>query len=282
MRVGKRTAVAIKNYKKYRDSILTKGVKKPYKPLTHNLHRSYGRNHSGVITVRHKMRGAKKLYRDISFKRIFYDIDGEVSSIEYDPNRTAFIALITYENKKCEYIIHPVGLKQGDKIICSKSSVEEKPGNCTTLKNISERTLIHCVEIYPDKGASIARAAGTYAEVLGQTEDGYTLVKISSGAVVKIINTCMATIGEVSNKLHSSRVMYKAGQSRNRGIRPTVRGVAMNPVDHPHGGGEGRTGTKRHPVSYTGKLTKGYKTADKNRPRAKFILKQRKEKKSKK
>ena len=275
IRISKKVAALIKNYKVYKDNILTKNYKL-HKQLVYNLDRSYGRNNSGTITVRHKMRGAKRLYRNISFVRKYYDIFGVVKSIEYDPNRTAFIACIDYGEDKLEYILHVISLKVGDKIICSRSEIDDVPGNCTLLKHIPERTFVNCVEIYPNRGAKIARAAGTYAEVIGHSSDNYTLVKLSSGTVMKIRNICMATIGQVSNELHGNRVLYKAGQSINKGIRPTVRGVAMNPIDHPHGGGEGKTGTKRHCVSYTGKLTKGKKTADKNRPRMKFIVKERK------
>ena len=279
IRVNKRVAQALKNYRVYKNSVLTKNAK-PCKELTHKLEKSYGRNHTGCITVRHKSRGVKRLYRDISFARLKFDVVGTVKSIEYDPNRTAFIALVNYEDDNTnEYILHPIGLKVGDKIVVSKSEVSECPGNATLLKNIADRTFINCIEIYPGKGGKLARSAGTYGEILGQHEDGYTIVKLSSGAVMRIKNTCTATIGQVSNEAYANKVMYKAGQARKKGIRPTVRGVAMNPVDHPHGGGEGKTGVKRHPVSIYGKLTKGKKTAKANRVRKKFIIKERKKRK---
>lgn len=267
----------IASYKKYRSETLTED--EPYKPLTTGFKRSFGRNNQGKITVRHKGAGAKKLYRNISFVRKFWDVEGVVKTVEYDPFRTAFVSLIEYPEKKFEYILHVEGLKVGDKVIASKDKkVSLSVGNSTRLKNIAVGTVICNVELVPERGGKVARAAGTFVEVVSQLGD-YTMIKMSSGSVMKVKNTCLATIGQVSNIPHQNRILYKAGQNRHRGIRPSVRGVAMNPVDHPHGGGEGKTGTKRHPVSYTAKLTKGKKTANDKRPKRRFITKGRKAKK---
>ena len=277
MKLNKKTNIAIRKYKEYRNNTLTKS--KPCKKLTYNLKRNYGRNNTGKITVRHKMRGAKRLYREISFVRKIYDKPCVVKSVEYDPNRSAFISLIQSEDNEVEYIIHVENLKVGDVVTCSKQLVANKPGNCTVLKNIPVNTFIHCVELYPGRGAVIARSAGSYAEIIGQEDKKYTLVQLRSGVVMKIFNMCMANIGVVSNKLHNSCPLYKAGQTARKGIRPEVRGTAMNPHAHPHGGGKSRTGTKRIPVGYRGAFAKGNKTANKKGNRKNLIIRSRKYKK---
>lgn len=278
MKIRKSIKQSIQNYKKYKKSILTKS--RPEKKLLIRLKSHSGRNNTGQITVRHKYSHHKKLYRVISFKRKYMDQIGVVKTIEYDPNRSAFISKIEYKSKednttKLEYILHVENLKVDDQIICSQDQVEIKPGNCTKLKNIPQGTIISNVAQYPNKGGQIARSAGSYVSIIDHVEKDYTILSLKSKFMIKVKNTCFATIGAISNTQHKNLILYKAGQNRHRGIRPTVRGVAMNPVDHPHGGGEGKTGTKRHPVSYTCKPTKGYKTTGKRSKQNKFIIKRK-------
>ncbi|HDD64919.1 MAG TPA: 50S ribosomal protein L2 [Firmicutes bacterium] len=244
----------------------------PEKSLVVGLRKTGGRNNQGVITVRHRGGGHKRLYRIIDFKgRV--GITGIVKSIEYDPNRTARIALIQYPDGKKAYIIAPVGLKVGDKIECGEN-VEIKVGNRLPLKSIPEGTQIFNIELTPGKGGQLVRAAGTYATLMVKGEK-YAQVKLPSGEIRLISLECMATIGQVSNPDHKYESSGKAGRTRHLGRRPSVRGVAMNPVDHPHGGGEGRS--KGH-LSQTpwGKPTKGYKTRKKRKPSDKLIIQRRK------
>lgn len=272
---------SIKNYRKYKKSILSK--KQNRNKLHYHIKRSCGRNNQGVITVRHKSSGSKKLYREINFRRDTYDVVGTVKSIEYDPNRNAFISLVEYalENgtKKLEYNLHIEGMKIGSSVISSKDKVEISPGNATMLKNIPQGSIISCISIRPNDRAKLARSAGAYATIMEQFEND-TLIKMSkSGFLLKLKNTCFATIGSISNAQFKNKMLYKAGQRIRMGIRPTVRGVAMNPVDHPHGGGEGRGTVKRHPVSYTCKLAKGGKTAGSRSIKNKRIIARRTRKK---
>jgi len=247
---GKRSAIRIIQ------SDLFKG--RPYKNLIEKQNNSSGRNNAGRITTRHRGGGHKQHYRKIDFKRNKEGIPAQVERIEYDPNRTANIALVCYKDGERRYIIAPKGLKVGD-VINSGSTAQIKPGDSLQLKNIPVGTVIHCIEIMPDKGGQIARSAGSSAQF--QARDGnYALLKLRSGEIRKVHINCRATIGEVSNAEHNLRSIGKAGAKRWRGIRPTVRGVAMNPIDHPHGGGEGRTSGGRHPVSPWGTPAKGYRT----------------------
>jgi large subunit ribosomal protein L2 len=229
---GRRTSVVI-DY----NSVLT--AKKPLKSLTSSLATNAGRNMHGCITVRHKGGRVKRRYREIDFHRNITDIEATVKTIEYDPNRTAFISLVSYANGVKKYILTPANLKVGDKII-SADKTDIKVGNCMKISNIFEGTFIHNIELFPGRGGQLVRSAGTSAQVLGKDETGkYTVITLSSGEVRKIPNDCKATIGSVSNEDHILVNVAKAGVNRYRGIRPTVRGSAMNPVDHPHGGGEG-------------------------------------------
>jgi len=231
---------------------------KPYKPLVKGLRKTGGRNTHGRITTRHIGGGHKKLYRMIDFKRNKDDIDGIVERIEYDPNRSAHIALILYKDGERRYIIAPKKLAQGDTIV-SGEKAPLKNGNTLPLSKIPVGTVVHCIEMKPGKGAQLARSAGTSVQVLAR-EGNYATLRLKSGEVRKVLTACRATIGEVSHSEHNLRKLGKAGASRWRGIRPSVRGVAMNPIDHPHGGGEGKTSGGRDPVSPWGMPTKGYKT----------------------
>jgi large subunit ribosomal protein L2 len=246
---------------------------KPYKPLVKGLRKTGGRNTHGRITTRHIGGGHKKLYRMIDFKRNKDDIDGIVERIEYDPNRSAHIALILYKDGERRYIIAPKKLAQGDTIV-SGENAPLKNGNTLPLSKIPVGTVVHCIEMKPGKGAQLARSAGTSVQVLAR-EGNYATLRLKSGEVRKVLTACRATIGEVSHSEHNLRKLGKAGASRWRGIRPSVRGVAMNPVDHPHGGGEGKTSGGRDPVSPWGMPTKGYKTRAKNNPTDKFIVRRR-------
>jgi len=246
---------------------------KPYKPLVKGLSKTGGRNTHGRITTRHIGGGHKKLYRMIDFKRNKDDIEGLVERIEYDPNRSAHIALILYKDGERRYIIAPKKLAQGDTII-SGENAPLKNGNTLPLSKIPVGTVVHCIEMKPGKGAQLARSAGTSVQVLAR-EGNYATLRLKSGEVRKVLTACRATIGEVSHSEHNLRKLGKAGASRWRGIRPSVRGVAMNPVDHPHGGGEGKTSGGRDPVSPWGMPTKGYKTRAKNNPTDKFIVRRR-------
>jgi large subunit ribosomal protein L2 len=228
-----------------------------------------GRNNEGTITTRHRGGGLKNKYRIIDFKRKKEDIPATVQTIEYDPNRTCRIALVAYRDGERSYILAPLGLKVGDQVITSKSA-DIKPGNTKCLEDIPVGTLVHNIEMYPGAGGQIARSAGSYAQLMAK-EGTHVLLRLTSGELKKIAKTCKATIGQVGNLEHEQRVLGKAGISRKLGIRPTVRGVAMNPIDHPHGGGEGRTSGGRHPVTPWGKPTRGYRTR-KNKRTQKTIV----------
>ena len=231
----------------------------PEKSLLVSLTKSAGRNNTGRITVRHQGGGAKRKYRIIDFKRIKDGVVGTVASIEYDPNRTANIALIKYVDGEKAYIIAPKGLKVGDKVVSGPES-DIKVGNCLPLANIPEGTMVHCVELKPGKGAQMARSAGSGVQILG-IEGKYALLRLSSGEVRKVLSTCRAVIGEVGNEDHELVNLGKAGRKRHMGIRPTVRGSVMNPNDHPHGGGEGRAPIgHKGPLTPWGKPALGYKT----------------------
>ena len=248
---------------------------KPHAALVEKLNKTGGRNNLGRITVRHIGGGVRSQYRMIDFKRMKDGIEGRIERIEYDPNRTALIALVLYKDGERRYIIAPEGV-QVDQVILSGEDSPIAPGNCLSLKNIPLGTTIHCVELKPGKGAQMLRSAGCSGQVVAK-EGAYATLKLRSGEMRKVLLTCRAVIGVVSNSEHSLRVLGKAGASRWRGIRPTVRGVAMNPVDHPHGGGEGRTSGGRHPVSPWGVPTKGYKTRS-NKRTDQFIVRRRKKK----
>ncbi|PJD90506.1 MAG: 50S ribosomal protein L2 [Legionella sp.] len=248
---------------------------KPHAPLVETLNKTGGRNNNGRITVRHIGGGQRSQYRIIDFKRLKDGIEAKVERIEYDPNRTALIALLVYKDGEKRYIIAPSGLEKGHTVI-SGSDSPIAVGNALPLKNIPLGTTIHCVELKPGKGAQMLRSAGCSGQIVAK-EGAYATLKLRSGEMRKVLLTCRAVIGEVGNSEHSLRVLGKAGAKRWRGIRPTVRGVAMNPVDHPHGGGEGKTSGGRHPVSPWGMPTKGYKTRS-NKRTDQFIVRGRKKK----
>ncbi|AFL69359.1 50S ribosomal protein L2 [Sulfurospirillum barnesii] len=233
-----------------------------------------GRNNNGRITSRHKEAGAKKLYRIIDFKRTKFNIEGTVAAIEYDPNRNCRIALINYVDGDKRYILQPSGLKVGDKVQSAESGLDIKPGNAMKLKNIPVGTILHNVELKPGKGGQMARSAGGYAQLMGK-ETQYVMVRLPSGEMRQILAECMATVGVVGNEDWANVVIGKAGRNRHRGIRPQTRGSAMNPVDHPHGGGEGKTNSGRHPVTPWGQPTKGRKTR-KKKASDKLIISRRK------
>lgn len=242
-------------------SSLWKG--KPVKTLTEGLHKSGGRNNTGRITTRHIGGGHARRYRIVDFKRTKVDMAAVVERMEYDPNRTAYIALVKYEDGTQSYILAPQRLNVGDSVV-SGDKVDVKPGNAMRLKNIPVGSIVHNVELRPGKGGQIARSAGSYVQVVGR--DGvHALIKLSSGELRMVPQDCMATIGAVSNADHGNVKLGKAGRKRWMGVRPSVRGVVMNPVDHPHGGGEGRTSGGRHPVTPWGKGTKGTKTRNNKR-----------------
>ncbi|MEJ2372797.1 MAG: 50S ribosomal protein L2 [Sulfurimonas sp.] len=218
-----------------------------------------GRNNNGRITSRHKQAGAKKLYRIIDFKRNKMNIEGTVSTIEYDPYRNCRIALVTYADGEKRYIIQPKGLNVGDKVQAAESGLDVKAGNAMKLKNIPVGTLVHNVELKVGKGGQMVRSAGTSAQIMGR--DGkYVSLRMPSSEMRLVLGECMATVGVVGNEEYSNIVIAKAGRTRHMGIRPQTRGSAMNPIDHPHGGGEGKTNSGRHPVTPWGKPTKGAKT----------------------
>src|SRR6516162_449954 len=244
----------------------------PYKPLTEPLHRSGGRNNRGELTSWWRGGGHKRNYRVIDFKRDKRDIPAKVTTVEYDPNRSARIALLTYADGEKRYILQPVGIKVGDTIV-SGQNVDILPGNSLPLKNIPLGTLLHNVELKPGKGGQIARSAGSSVQLVAKEGD-YASVKMPSGEIRKINMECLATIGQVGNIDHENISLGKAGRSRWKGIRPHVRGVAMNPVDHPHGGGEGKTSGGRNPVTPWGQPTRGYKTR-KNKRTKKMIVRDR-------
>jgi large subunit ribosomal protein L2 len=247
----------------------------PIKALTEGKHSAGGRNNHGRITVRWRGGGHKRRYRVIDFKRGKRDVAAEVVRLEYDPNRSAFIALVKYEDGKLAYILAPQRLKAGDKVVAGER-VDVKPGNAMAMRNIPVGTIIHNVEMKAGKGGQIARSAGTYAQLVGR-DAGYAVLRLSSGEVRKVRGECMATIGAVSNPDEQNIVIGKAGRNRWLGKRPSVRGVAMNPIDHPHGGGEGRTSGGRHPVTPWGKGTKGTKTRH-NKATDRYIVRRRRAK----
>ena len=244
----------------------------PHKPLVETLHRSGGRNNHGELTSWWRGGGHKRLYRIIDFKRDKKDIPGKVSTIEYDPNRSARIALVTYADGEKRYILQPNGLKVGDAVI-SGDNVDILPGNALPLKNIPLGTMLHNVELKPGKGGQIARSAGSSVQLVAKEGD-YASVKMPSGEIRHIAIVCYATVGQVGNLDHENVSIGKAGRQRWLGKRPHVRGVVMNPVDHPHGGGEGKTSGGRHPVSPWGLPTKGYKTRNR-KSTDKFIVQRR-------
>ncbi len=242
--------------------------------LLKKLKASAGRNSNGRITSRHREAGAKKQYRIIDFKRDKYDIVGKVATIEYDPYRNCRICLIHYIDGEKRYILQPANLNVGDNISASVKGLDSKPGNAMQLQNIPVGTMVHNIEMKPGKGGQIARSAGGYAQVMGR-EEKYVIVRLPSGEMRKILSVCMATIGIVGNEEFSNTVIGKAGRQRHMGKRPQTRGSAMNPIDHPHGGGEGKTNSGRHPVSPWGMPTKGYKTR-KKKASDKLIISRRK------
>jgi len=252
---------------------------RPEKSLSFGLNKKGGRNNSGRITMRRKGGGAKRLYRLIDFKRNKFDIKGTVERIEYDPNRTAFIALVKYEDGEKSYILAPQRIKVSDTIISSSSS-DIKPGNAMPFTGMPIGTIVHNVELKKGKGGQIARAAGSYAQFVGR-DGNYAQLRLSSGEMRLVRQECMATVGAVSNPDNSNQNFGKAGRNRNKGIRPSVRGVVMNPIDHPHGGGEGRTSGGRHPVTPWGKPTKGARTRT-NKSTDKYILRSRHNRKGRK
>ncbi|MCB1615250.1 MAG: 50S ribosomal protein L2, partial [Pseudomonadales bacterium] len=243
-----------------------------YAPLLERKTKNGGRNNAGRITTRHKGGGHRQHYRVIDFKRNKDGVPARIERVEYDPNRTANIALVCYADGERRYIIAPKGLKVGD-VVQSGSSAPIAVGNCLPLRNMPVGSVVHCVEMKPGKGAQMARSAGASAQLVAR-EGQYATLRLRSGEMRKVLSECRATMGEVSNSEHNLRSLGKAGASRWRGVRPTVRGVAMNPVDHPHGGGEGRTSGGRHPVSPWGMPTKGYKTR-KNKRTNKLIVRAR-------
>jgi large subunit ribosomal protein L2 len=264
---GRRFVVRVKTKNLYKGN--------PYGPLIEKKKKSSGRNNHGRITTRHKGGKHKQHYRIIDFKRDKINILGKVERIEYDPNRTAHIALILYNDGERSYIIAPKNIQIGNEIQSSEFA-PIKPGNCLPIRNIPVGSQIHCVELKPNKGAQLARSAGVSVQLVAK-EGNYATIRLRSSEMRKVLIDCKAVIGEVSNSEHNLASLGKAGASRWRGVRPTVRGVAMNPVDHPHGGGDGRTSGGRHPVSPWGTPTKGYKTRN-NKRTDKSIVRRRKPK----
>src|SRR5690554_118786 len=254
--------------------VITKS--KPEKALTSKITRSGGRNQSGHMTVRHRGGGHKRRYRAVDFKRTKTGVPAKVAAIEYDPNRTAYLALLHYADGEKAYIIAPQKLAVGDTVV-SSAHADIKPGNSLRLRYIPTGTVIHNVELRPGKGGQMARSAGTWAQLMAK-EGKYALLRLPSGEIRQVLMTCRATVGAVSNREHENTSLGKAGRTRWKGFRPSVRGVAMNPVDHPHGGGEGRTSGGRHPVTPWGQKTKGKKTRS-NKRTDKFIVKRRKSRK---
>jgi len=246
---------------------------KPVKQLTEGLSKTGGRNNYGRITARHRGGGHKRAYRRIDFRRAKKDVPAKVLRLEYDPNRTGFIALIEYEDGELSYILAPQRLQPGDVVMASDQQLDVKPGNAMPLSVMPIGTIIHNVEMKPGKGGQIARAAGTYAQLVGR-DAGYAMLRLKSGEVRMVRAECMATVGAVSNPDHMNINLGKAGRSRWLGRRPHTRGVAMNPVDHPHGGGEGKTSGGRHPVTPWGKPTKGARTR-RNKATDKYIVRSR-------
>jgi large subunit ribosomal protein L2 len=251
---------------------------KPVKALTEGLSKSGGRNNTGRVSVWHRGGGHKRTYRVVDFKRTKRGVRATVERLEYDPNRTAFIALIKYQDGELAYILAPQRLAVGDTVIADEK-VDVKPGNAMPLASMPIGTIVHNVEMKPGKGGQLARAAGAYVQLVGR-DAGYAILRLNSGETRMVPSTCMATVGAVSNPDNSNVSLSKAGRSRWLGRKPTVRGVAMNPIDHPHGGGEGRTSGGRHPVTPWGKSTKGKRTRS-NKASGKFILRSRHQKKKK-
>ena len=249
----------------------------PVKSLVQGLTKSGGRGGNGRLAVRFRGGGAKRLYRLVDFKRRKWDVPATIQRLEYDPNRTAFIALIKYADGELAYILAPQRVKAGDEIVASEK-VDVKPGNASPLRSMPIGTIIHNVELKPAKGGQIARSAGAYAQLVGR-DGGYAQIRLNSGELRMVQDTCMATVGAVSNQDHMNENLGKAGRVRHMGFRPHVRGVAMNPIDHPHGGGEGRTSGGRNPVTPWGKDTKGTRTR-KNKATDKFIIRTRHVKKA--
>jgi ribosomal protein L2 len=251
---------------------------KPEKSLLEPLNKKAGRNNNGRITTRHQGGGTKRKYRRIDFKRKKDDVPAKVATIEYDPNRSARIALLHYVDGAKAYILAPQGLKVGDKVISGKRDVDIKPGNAMPLSEIPVGTLVHAVEFQPGKGAAMARAAGTSVQLMGK-DGAYAVLRMPSSELRRVLVTCRATIGEVGNAEHSNIVIGKAGRNRWRGVRPTVRGTVMNPVDHPHGGGEGKNHTSGRPsVTPWGIPTKGKKTRDPKKASNHLIIRRRRSK----
>jgi large subunit ribosomal protein L2 len=251
---------------------------RPVKSLTEGLTKKGGRNNAGRITARRRGGGAKRLYRIVDFKRRKFDVPATVERIEYDPNRTAFIALIRYEDGEQSYILAPQRLAVGDQVIAG-DRVDIKPGNAMRFSGMPIGTIVHNIELKPGKGGQIARAAGAYAQFVGR-DGGYAQLRLGSGEMRIVRQECMATVGAVSNPDNSNQNFGKAGRTRHQGKRPAVRGVAMNPIDHPHGGGEGRSSGGRHPVTPWGKPTKGRRTRS-NEATQKYILRSRHARKGK-
>jgi len=249
---------------------------KPERSLTEGIRSKGGRNNKGRITARRQGGGHKRRYRIIDFKRQKYDVKAKIERLEYDPNRSAFIALIKYDDGKLSYILAPQRVQVGDDVVSSENA-DIKPGNAMPLKNIPVGTIVHNVEMKSGKGGQIARAAGTYVQIIGK-DQGYAQLRMISGELRMVRAECMATIGAVSNPDQQNIKLGKAGRNRWLGKRPSVRGVAMNPVDHPHGGGEGRTSGGRHPVSPWGKPTKGKRTRS-NKKTDQLIMRRRRSRK---
>jgi large subunit ribosomal protein L2 len=247
---------------------------KPVKKLTKGFAKSGGRNNTGRVTIWSRGGGHKRRYRIIDFKRRKWDQPATVERIEYDPNRTAFIALVRYEDGELSYILAPQRVKPGDQVVAGER-VDVRPGNAMPLRSIPPGTIVHNVELKPNKGGQIARSAGAYVQMVGR-DAGYAQLRLSSGEVRRVRLECMATIGAVSNPDHGNIKLGKAGRSRWLGRRPVVRGVAMNPVDHPHGGGEGRSSGGRHPVTPWGKPTKGMRTRRNKRTNALIVRRRHK------
>ena len=252
-------------------SELWKGA--PVKGLTEGLSKKGGRNNTGRTTAYHRGGGHKRSYRIVDFKRVKWDAVGTVERLEYDPNRTAWIALVKYEDGDQAYIVAPQRLAAGDKVVSSMGTVDVKPGNAMPLERMPVGTIVHNVEMKPRKGGQIARSAGTYAQYVGR-DAGWAILRLNSGEQRRVHGSCLATVGAVSNQDHANTSIGKAGRSRWLGRRPVNRGVTMNPVDHPHGGGEGRTSGGRHPVTPWGKPTKGKRTRS-NKATDKFIVRSR-------
>jgi large subunit ribosomal protein L2 len=246
---------------------------KPVKVLTEGLSKSGGRNNRGRITSFHRGGGHKRTYRMIDFKRVKFDSVGTIERLEYDPNRTAWIALVKYEDGELAYIVAPQRLGAGDKVISSMNAVDVKPGNAMPLERMPVGTIVHNIELKPRKGGQVARSAGAYAQYVGR-DQGWAILRLNSGEQRRVHGSCLATVGAVSNQDHSNTSLGKAGRARWLGRKPVNRGVTMNPIDHPHGGGEGRTSGGRHPVTPWGKPTKGKRTRS-NKATDKFIVRSR-------